>query len=416
MKKRLKDKLRRKKRLEHSSEAEISTDARGGNSNIAPATRAALPRMESDLHLTIDEFDDEEFLRLGKESFAYVLVETMVQVRDSFFSRMHHIPPEDEPYALLAELNRILKEGWRKLEEKWKRAEGLFPELAESLRDDPGNIKVKDGESPYLDEMVEIKQSMDEGWAFRGRVAVRLAVNPNDKEASAAIAELDEAFEVGKQRLSAATAKAYRQIIMDTDILINEAIEEATDEELILSVLETEAARRIKQYSAVLAQLEQALKNLLDGDEPQEIANLFERTVIENRKKLDAKRKAAEKRNPRLKKEYPMDENYNKSLTEMVEAIKIRDEMTADFKIILPENRAEALRLLQEMDKRLEREEQALANQYEAVQNQGRAVENVRFDVMLASPNELKTIRQYIKDNPVKAQDLQKIYAEEFPE
>jgi predicted RND superfamily exporter protein len=74
-------------------------------------------------------------------------------------------------------------------------------------------------------------------------------------------------------------------------------------------------------------------------------------------------------------KEYPMDEDYNRALAFLTEQIAERDEMVKQLKFLPPEARPEALRLLDELNKAIERGEQALANEYEAFQNQRRLEE-----------------------------------------
>ena len=416
MKKRLKDKLRRKKQLNQQTEPDKPTTDSLSESEFARVLRKGFNDSIKDSLVAIDDFDDEELLRLGKEAFPYKMIEKIIEVRDLYFSRMHNIPPQEKPYALLEDFNQTIEKAWQKLADKWARAEQLFPELAEQFRDDPENIYIEEGKSPYQTEMEKTKQSLDEGMAFRVRAIEKLEANPANEDLRAVLAELDDALEIGKRRLSAATAKTYRQILVDTDVLINEDIENATDEELIKSIYETDAVRHLCQYIEKFGQARQSLSNLLPDDESEKISNLFERTIIENRKKLEAKRNAAQKRNPQIKKEYPMDDNYNKALADLLEAIETRDEMARDLKLILPKDRPEGLRLLQELDKKIEQGEQALAVEYEAFQAEARAMDVLRFEMKLASRQELNGIRQYLKDNPEEMPELQQLLAEEFPE
>ena len=69
------------------------------------------------------------------------------------------------------------------------------------------------------------------------------------------------------------------------------------------------------------------------------------------------------------KKEYPMDENYNRALKFLTEQIAERDQLREQLKLLPPADRPEGLRLLAELDKAIERGEQALANEYELTQN-----------------------------------------------
>lgn len=74
-------------------------------------------------------------------------------------------------------------------------------------------------------------------------------------------------------------------------------------------------------------------------------------------------------------KEYPMDENYNRALNFLTEQIAERDRLREQLKLLSPSDRPKGLRLLAELDKSIERSEQALADEYEATQNHRRIVE-----------------------------------------
>lgn len=74
-------------------------------------------------------------------------------------------------------------------------------------------------------------------------------------------------------------------------------------------------------------------------------------------------------------KEYPMDENYNRTLEFLTGQIAQRDRIFEQLKHLSPADRPEGLRLLAELDKAIERTEQALADEYESTQNLRRAEE-----------------------------------------
>ncbi len=414
MKKRLKDKLHAKKNAKQS--AEETPDAPITPSQIAEKIRAGFDDLRADLHKVIDRFDDEELLRLGKESAAYKDVVKIVEIRDQFFAHKNQIPAADRPDELVADLNRVVKEAWQKLDEKWKSAEQHFPVLAESLRNEWGNIKIEADRSPFQIELEELKENFEQAQILRAQVGKALEENPDNPEAVAVVEELDAAFEAGKRRMSKLTAQTFRQLIVNIYEELNNDIANTGDEALIESIADTSAAYHIRQYADVMARSEPALKNLHPNDKPEEIITIFNRTIVESRQKLKEKRAAAEARNPRLKKEYPMDESYNKALADLLEAIKTRDEMAETLKIAPPEKRPEGLRLLQEMDKKIEGGEQLLANEYQAFQNHARAIDALRDEVKLASDEELKHLRQFLKENPAEMIDLQKLLAEEFPE
>lgn len=71
-------------------------------------------------------------------------------------------------------------------------------------------------------------------------------------------------------------------------------------------------------------------------------------------------------------KEYPMDEDYNRALQFLTEQIAERDKLSEQIKLMSPADRPEGLRLLAELDKAIERSEQALAKEYEATQKMRR--------------------------------------------
>ena len=72
---------------------------------------------------------------------------------------------------------------------------------------------------------------------------------------------------------------------------------------------------------------------------------------------------------------YEMDDDYNQAAAFLVEKISERDVFADNLKLLPPEARPEALRLLAELDTAIDHSEQALANQYEAYQNTRRLEE-----------------------------------------
>ncbi len=84
-------------------------------------------------------------------------------------------------------------------------------------------------------------------------------------------------------------------------------------------------------------------------------------------------------------KEYPMDEDYNRALTFLTEQIAERDSLRERLKLLPPAARPEALRLLADLDKAIEKGEQALAEEYEAYQTHRRAEEerDKKFDKVM---------------------------------
>ena len=86
-------------------------------------------------------------------------------------------------------------------------------------------------------------------------------------------------------------------------------------------------------------------------------------------------------------KEYPMSDDYNQALAFLTEQIAERDQMLKDVQMLPPEARPEALRLIGELTKAIERGEQALANEYESTQKLRRAEEerDAKFDELAES-------------------------------
>ncbi len=92
-------------------------------------------------------------------------------------------------------------------------------------------------------------------------------------------------------------------------------------------------------------------------------------------------------------KVYEMDDDYNRAMTELVECIKIRDELADEFHLVLPENRNEARSILDAMNKKIEQMEAALAKEYESFQALRRAeeVRDAAFDEMFE-----RVVKSYI--------------------
>lgn len=121
-------------------------------------------------------------------------------------------------------------------------------------------------------------------------------------------------------------------------------------------------------------------------------------------------------------KEYEMNDDYKKAAAILVEKIAERDEIAADIKLLPPAKRPEALRLLADYDKFIERGEQVLADEYESYQNLRRAEEkrDAAFDdiaertveifihIKYRHPEQLEEVRAIILNNhtPEEEQDF----------
>ncbi len=82
-----------------------------------------------------------------------------------------------------------------------------------------------------------------------------------------------------------------------------------------------------------------------------------------------------------------MDENYNRALAFLTEQIAERDKLLKQLQLVPLKPQSKALRLLDELNKAIERGEQALADEYEAYQNLRRAEEerDEKFDELAES-------------------------------
>lgn len=92
-------------------------------------------------------------------------------------------------------------------------------------------------------------------------------------------------------------------------------------------------------------------------------------------------------------KVYEMDDNYNQAMEKLLEHINERDELAEALPHIPSEKRREARELLDEMNKKIEKVEAALAKEYASFQKMRRAEEerDVLFDEILD-----RTVKIYI--------------------
>lgn len=74
-------------------------------------------------------------------------------------------------------------------------------------------------------------------------------------------------------------------------------------------------------------------------------------------------------------KVYPMNDDYNQAMNDLLEFIKLRDEIAESLKIAPPDKVREGQEILAEMDKKIESLELVLAREYESYQNLRRTEE-----------------------------------------
>jgi uncharacterized FlaG/YvyC family protein len=95
-------------------------------------------------------------------------------------------------------------------------------------------------------------------------------------------------------------------------------------------------------------------------------------------------------------KVYEMDDNYKQAVADLLEFIKMRDDLAASIKIAAPEKKREQQELLADMDKQIERCEAALAKEYESHQTAARAQEKLD-EIMGDVTEKMEMVFIYIK-------------------
>jgi len=75
------------------------------------------------------------------------------------------------------------------------------------------------------------------------------------------------------------------------------------------------------------------------------------------------------------RKEYEMSDGYKQALQHLLERIQTRDWLAEKIKIASPSRRAKLVQQLAELDRHIDKFEQALANEYELTQRKGRLEE-----------------------------------------
>jgi hypothetical protein len=279
----------------------------------------------------------------------------------------------------------------------------------------PEKAAEKHEKTPALVEMEQLKQYLDDALEMRQVLLGAIAQDP-EGEAAPLLEQLDEAIEFGRRRLSQMSAEEMRRQFAAIAEELTATIENADDEEFLRLDEESEPARHLRNYVAVRDETVASLSKLHADDNPQELINIFDNVIANARKQLKEKRDAAEKRFPLLKKDYEMDESYKKALADLLESIDTRDELAEVLKLAAPADRAEGLRLLAQLDKKIDEGEQALAVEYEAFQKHARAKDDLRRLIKSYSPEELRAIREHVGKNPGKMELVEEMLAEEFPE
>jgi dsDNA-specific endonuclease/ATPase MutS2 len=78
------------------------------------------------------------------------------------------------------------------------------------------------------------------------------------------------------------------------------------------------------------------------------------------------------------RKEYEMSDSYKQALKHLLDRIKTREWLAEKIKIASPAQRPNLLKQLAELDRHIEKFEQALANEYELAQRKGQLEEEYK--------------------------------------
>jgi hypothetical protein len=87
------------------------------------------------------------------------------------------------------------------------------------------------------------------------------------------------------------------------------------------------------------------------------------------------------------RKEYEMSDGYKRALQKLLDRIKTRDWAVEKLKTIHPSRRAKLTKQIAELNRGIDKFEQALANEYEIVQKLGQAQEE--YDAQMENLNEM---------------------------
>lgn len=276
------------------------------------------------------------------------------------------------------------------------------------------NSKNEVPSEPY--KLEDFQYALTELIKYRAYMSDFIDKNPLDFKARAVLIETDENIKSVKRHISRLLTAKMRETIVNIENELTETLDNTCDEDLVEFGIECNVAHHIRDYAGILDGFAKTAKNLHPDDEPQEILDEFSRVIIEARQKFKERRAAAEERLPHLRKVYEMDGNYQKALADLLEAIELRDQLVKEIKIAPPEKIREGQLLIQEMTKKIDESEEALAAEYEAFQTHARAVDALRDEAKSSTDEELRRLRLHFKENPDDMKELQKIIEEEFPE
>lgn len=139
---------------------------------------------------TIENADDEEFLRLGDESEPARHLRDYENEREAFVASLNKMHPEMNPRELLADFDAMLAAARRQMEEKRKNAEKRFPHLKKEYEMDAGYKQAL----AYLLDAIRQRDFLAE--------TIKLAPPEKRAEGLQLLAQMDKSIEAGEQALA----------------------------------------------------------------------------------------------------------------------------------------------------------------------------------------------------------------------
>lgn len=139
---------------------------------------------------TIENTDDEEFLRLGEESAPARHLRDYETGREGFLAAINNLHPDDEPRELLAAFDAVLADARRRMAEKRANAEKRFPHLKKEYEMDDNYKQAL----AFLLEAIRQRDILAE--------SLKLAPPERRAEGLQLLAQMDESIEAGEQALA----------------------------------------------------------------------------------------------------------------------------------------------------------------------------------------------------------------------
>jgi hypothetical protein len=139
---------------------------------------------------TIENTDDEEFLRLGDESAPARHLREYEVKRAETAAVLNNLHPDDKPLEIIAAFDAVLAAARRQMEEKRKNAEQRFPHLKKEYEMD----------ASYKQALAFLLEAIEQ----RDLLAETIKLAPPEKRAESLylLAQMDKSIEAGEQALA----------------------------------------------------------------------------------------------------------------------------------------------------------------------------------------------------------------------